>query len=84
MIKIYGKNKESTAAIPSPDKIGTYHLADNPEVYEVMRSNNFVFVIPNLDGIMRAGFTAAQRGATISNADSIVRISVISASVPSF
>jgi len=32
------------------EKIGTYHLADNPEKFEVARSNNFEFVI-QFDGV---------------------------------
>ena len=84
MIRINGERKESTATVQSNEKIGTYHLADNPEIYEILRSNNFVFIIPSLDGIVRMGFTASERNSRISNADSIVRISVVSASVPSF
>lgn len=82
-IIVNGKEYASTANVQG-DKIGTYHLADNPKIYEIMRSNNFQFIIPNLDGIPRVGFTAQDKNLRIKNAQEIVRLSVTSASVPSF
>lgn len=82
-IRIKGQERPSTATIQG-NKIGTYHLADNPNIYEIMRTNNFQFVIPNLDGILKMGAVQGEQNSTIANAQDIIRISVRNASVPSF
>ena len=66
--------------------IGTYHLSDNTNFYEPQRTNNFEFVITDIDGIMRAGMegTEASNIRTIKNAQEIIRLSVVSSSVPHF
>lgn len=68
------------------DKIGTYHLADNPNLYEPQRTNNFEFLIMDIDGITRAGMTGteADNVRTIPNAQEILRLSVSQARVPHF
>ena len=65
------------------NKIGAYHLANNPDLYEVARSNNFEFVVTNLNELLRAG-ESEETGATITNVSEILRLSVVSASVPTF
>ena len=66
--------------------IGTYHLSDNTNFYEPQRTNNFEFVITDIDGIMRAGMEGneASNIRTIKNAQEIIRLSVVSSSVPHF
>ena len=45
----------------SPGKeMGTYHLASNPNMFEIQRSNNFEFIITDIDGIMRAGMEGTE------------------------
>ena len=64
--------------------IGTYHLADNPDLYELQRSNNFEFVVPNLGSLLRAGYSETDTNALINNAEEVLRISVVESSVPTF
>lgn len=66
------------------DQIGTYHLADNPQLYEIQRSNNYEFVVTDIDGIMRAGAIGTEANATFKNAQEILRVSVSKSSVPHF
>ena len=79
------KTNPSTIATAG-DKIGTYHLADNPNLFEIQRSNNFEFLIMNIDGIIKAGMSGVENNAvrTIPNAQEVIRLSVITASVPHF
>lgn len=77
----------TTPMATSPGKeMGTYHLANNPNMFEIQRSNNFEFIISDIDGIMRAGMegTEGKNVRNISNAQEIVRLSVTRASVPHF
>ena len=81
-IRINGVDRESTINTLSP-KHGTYHLADNPNLYEVQRTNNFEFVVMDINNILRAGMrdSTANR---IANAQEILRMSVSSAAIPHF
>ena len=63
---------------------GTYHLADNPALFEVQRNNNFEFIVTDLDGIQRAGSTGAESNAFIKNAQEMLRLSVTKAFIPHF
>lgn len=65
-------------------KIGTYHLADNPQLFEIQRNNNFEFVVTGIDGIIRAGAIGTEKNAKISNAQEMLRLSVTDAFVPHF
>lgn len=66
------------------EQIGTYHLADNPQLFEIQRTNNFEFVVTDIDGIRRAGSLPTDRNAVITNAQEILRLSVSKAAVPHF
>lgn len=81
-IRINGVDRESTINTLSP-KHGTYHLADNPNLCEVQRTNNFEFVVMDINNILRAGMrdSTANR---IANAQEILRMSVSSAAIPHF
>ena len=65
-------------------QIGTYHLADNPQLFEVQRQNNFEFVVTDFDGIIRAGALGTESNAKINNAQEMLRLSVTKAFVPHF
>ena len=41
------------------ENMGTYHLADNPQLYEPARSNNFEFIVMDIDELLRAGTKAS-------------------------
>ena len=66
------------------EQIGTYHLADNPSLFEVQRNNNFEFVVTDLDGIQRAGSIGTESNAFIGNAQEMLRLSVTKSSIPHF
>lgn len=65
-------------------QIGTYHLGENPRLYEPQRTNNFEFVVTNIDDILRPGPAGDETDGVFRNAQEILRISVSSASVPHF
>lgn len=79
-------------ASTTPDSVspgtpfGTYHLADNPNLFEIQRENNFEFVITDIDGIVRAGMqgTEADIIRIIANAQEVISLSVTRTSVPHF
>ena len=65
-------------------QIGTYHLADNPQLFEIQRGNNFEFIVTDIDGIMRAGAVGTEANAKIKNAQEMLRLSIQKAFVPHF
>jgi hypothetical protein len=79
MIRLNGVDKNSTLHELS-EQNGTYYLADNPNLYEVQRSNNFEFVVTGIENLVRVGINAG----TIKNAQEVLRLSVSSAEVPHF
>lgn len=68
------------------ENMGTYHLADNPELYEPARTNNFEFIVTDVDSLLRAGVkeNLATQKDYITNAQEVLRVSVVSSSVPHF
>ena len=75
------------------EQIGTYHLAANMDLYEVQRKNNFEFIISFADGthnedLLRAGVLENEATASdyinVDRAQEIVRLSVVTSSVPHF
>lgn len=67
------------------EQIGTYHLADDPDAYEVQRSNNFEFIIAFNDVLNRAGDSAGLTGTIDGTKGSdVVRLSVVKAPIPNF
>lgn len=84
MIKIKGVNKESTVSTPSLEAHSAYALADNPELWEPQRQNNFEFVVSDLDNLVRPGVDPESDNASFGNAQKLLRLSVMSSSVPHF
>lgn len=71
------------------ENIGTYHLAQYPELYEPARSNNFEFEVVGLpEKLLYAGVQETDNvddeKKYIKNAAEVLRISVLSSSVPHF
>lgn len=58
---------------------GAYHLADNPELYDVQRENNFEFIVTDIDDLVNVA-----NGNVIPNAQTTLKFSVVSTSVPMF
>lgn len=65
-------------------QIGTYHLADNPQLFEIQRNNNYEFIVTDIDGIMRAGAIGSEKNATFANAQEMLRLSVSKAFIPHY
>lgn len=66
------------------NKYGTYHLGDNPALYDPQRSNTFEFVVTGIDNLLRAGYDGTEENAYITDAQETLRLSVDSASIPMF
>lgn len=66
------------------EQIGTYHLADRPELFEVQRNNNYEFIITDIDDILRPGMIGSEANAKIKDAQNMLRLSVTSAFIPHF
>lgn len=66
--------------------MGSYHLSDNPALYEVARTNNFEFVVTGLGKLLRAGANTTDTNAYIDGtvAEDVIRLSVERTSVPTF
>lgn len=64
---------------------GAYHLGDNPTLYEPQRTNNFTFVVSDIDGILRSSPSAySEANSTIQNAQQVLYFSVSSVQLPHF
>ena len=70
------------------EKYGTYHLADNPDLYEIQRSNNFEFQVGfDVAGkILKSGVTtrAAEDFLDGATSQEYLRLAVTKASIPNF
>ena len=65
-------------------QFGTYHMASQPNFYEPQRTNNFEFVVTDLDNIIKLGMNPDDAAALINNAQEVLRLSVTRAFVPTF
>ena len=66
------------------NQIGTYHLADNPHLYELQRNNTFTFIVTGIDNLLKAGTQANDSNNYITNAADVLRLSVSQSSIPMF
>jgi len=71
--------RESINAIP-----GTYHLANNPHLYEPQRENNFELHVMGLENLVRINSGELDDDSIIRNAGSTINFSVVTSTVPSF
>ena len=83
-IRINGTDRPSTINQSSASPMGTYHMAANTNLYEIQRTNNFEFIVTDVDGIQKAGMIGGESNGTIANAQEIIRMAVSKASVPFF
>lgn len=83
-IRLNGVDKESTIHGMSADPHGTYILADNPNIYEIQRSNNFELVITGVDNLLKAGADGSNASDYIGNVQEVLRLSVSEMFVPHF
>lgn len=68
------------------NNIGTAHLADYPKLYEPQRTNNFEFIVTDIDDLLQPGVSEelATESDHILNGQDVIRVSVVSTTVPSF
>ena len=83
-IRINGTDKPSTINQSSASPTGTHHLAANTNLYEIQRTNNFEFIVTDIDGITKAGMLGGEVNGTIANAQEIIRLSVVESTIPHF
>lgn len=67
-----------------PTNLGVYHIAANPEMYEVARENNFRFIVQGLDNLLRVGGDPTDRADYLSNAQEVIDFSVVRFTPPHF
>lgn len=86
MIKINGKSISSTVDRDSSQPIGAYVLANESSGFlaEIQRTNNFEFVVTNLQGIKKPGMSGSETNAVVENIEEVIRLSVNSSSIPHF
>lgn len=84
MIRLQGQNKPSTVHETADMIHDAYYLAASPELYEPGRSNNFEFIVTDLDGIIRPGMVGTESNAYIPNAQEVLRIAIDRSSVPHY
>lgn len=70
--------------MPELNQYGAYHLSDNADLYEVMRDNNFEFIVTDIDNLVRVGGDATDSNDIITNAQNTLKFSVNRASIPMF
>lgn len=63
---------------------GTYHLSNNPQAYQPVRTNNFRFLVQGLDNLLRVGGNEDNKNDYITNAQEVIEYSVISFDAPHF
>lgn len=68
--------------------IGSYHLAERPDLYEIQRGNNFEFTVEGLNKTLRAGINPEAQPTDddyiASNAEDVLKFSVVSFTEPHF
>ena len=83
------KYNPSTVDVSSNFAIGTYNLADNPNLYEIARSNNFEFIISDFDNLQPAIIMSVTRASVPHFTQDVIRVrrgnnEIKYAGVPSF
>jgi len=64
---------------------GTYHLSDNPAIYEPSRNNTFEFIVNSrINTLVQAGITLPDDTSWLTGIQDVVKLSVSEASVPHF
>lgn len=64
-------------------RIGAYHLANNKELYEPQRKNNFELQVTGLDNLANI-YNTEFDNKVITNASEVIRVSLAKGFVPSF
>lgn len=82
-IRINGQDVPSTINDPVVGiQHGTYYMADNPQLYEPQRGNNYEFIVTDLSNLRPSGDNTM--APTWPNAQEVLRLSVTSAAIPHY
>lgn len=65
-------------------QIGTYHLSDNPQLFEIQRNNTYQFIVTDIDDILRAGAIGTEKNARFANAQEMLSLAIAEAPIPHF
>lgn len=71
-------------AVNKTTEFGTYHIADNPQAFQPMRTNNFRFLVYGLDRLLVVGGDEDDDNDYIKNAQEVIDFSVVSFDAPNF
>lgn len=66
------------------EDFGVSHIANNKALFEPQRENAFVFVVTDIDGILKPNAVEGGADNIIANAQETIKFSVVSAPVPTF
>lgn len=65
-------------------EFGTYHLSDNPSMYEPVRTNNFRFYVYDLDNLLIPNEDPNDSDSYTKNGSEVIEFSVVSFDAPHF
>lgn len=72
----------------TPGGIGAYHLSDNPRIYEIQRTNNFIMIISDVNRLKHRQDTVSkdtiQTTSWSASPSTVLRCSIKAASIPTF
>ncbi len=71
-------------AVNKTTEFGTYHIADNPQAFQPLRTNNFRFLVYGLDRLLVVGGAEEDDNDYIKNAQEVIDFSVVSFDAPNF
>ena len=83
-IRLNNTDVESKVNVRERQSKGVYILADNPNLYEVQRTNNFEFVVTGVSEMLRVGAIGTESNAYVENAQEVLRLSNVKGFVPHF
>jgi len=63
---------------------GVYHLADNPNAYQPVRTNNFRFLVQGLEDLLRVGGDQLDANDYLQNGQEVLEFSVVKFDAPHF
>lgn len=63
---------------------GIYHVAADPDNFEVARDNCFEFIVTDIDNILKPGMDETDENAYMTNAQNTLKYSVVSAPIPNY
>lgn len=69
------------------EKLGIYHLAERPDLYEPMRNNNFELLVHDFDNLLKPGSTTTDDATDYYSAEEVketIRFTVNKVNIPNY